>query len=99
MSWISSLKRGSAPRWVEMSERGAAPGGDGFGHAIEEALVRMERELVEFDVAALAGQSVRIRGEAIDTAAIGELEDVSGGVAGLVEDDLAQVARAEVEQI
>jgi hypothetical protein len=76
----------------------AAPGGDGFGNAVKEALVLVEREFVEGDMAAFAGQGVGIRGKGIDTAAIGELEDVSGGIGVRIEEKSAEILGGDVHE-
>jgi hypothetical protein len=76
----------------------AAPGGDGFGDAIEEALIFVESEFVESDVAAFAREGVGIRGERIDTMAISELEDVGGGIRFVVEEHFAFIAEADVHE-
>jgi len=39
---------------------GAAPGGDGFGDAVKEPLILVQRELVQFDVAAFASKGVGV---------------------------------------
>ena len=75
----------------------AAPHGDGFGDAVQEALVRVKGEFVEGDVAALAGESVGVGGKGIDAAAVGELEDVGGRVGVAVEDDFAERFGAEMK--
>ena len=62
------------------------------------SLVRVECELIDFDVAAFAGESVWVGGEAVDAAAIGELEDVGGAVFLFVEKELAFVGGKEVEE-
>src|SRR5438046_1429209 len=77
--------------------KSAAPLSDGFGNAIKQALILVEGEFVEFDMAALASEGVRIGGKAVDAAAIDELKDVGGTVVSLVEDDFAKVAGDEVE--
>jgi hypothetical protein len=82
---------------VGVGEELAAPGGDGFGDAIEETLVGVEGEFIEGDMTAFAGEGVGVGGEGIDAAAIGELEDVGGGVGVFVEDDLTQGGGAKVE--
>jgi hypothetical protein len=78
---------------------GAAPLGNGFGDVIEEALIFVEGELVNFNVTAFAGESVWIGREAINAAAVGELEDGSIRVVGGIEDQEAEVGCAEVEEL
>ena len=56
----------------------AAPGGDGFGDAIQEALVLVEGKFVEGDMAAFAGEGVGIGGKGVNPAAIGEMEGKGG---------------------
>src|SRR5262249_16872689 len=70
----------------------AAPGGAGFGDAIEGALIFVQGELVQGDVAAFAGEGVWVGGEGIDAAAVGELEDVGGGAGFVIEQRFADVA-------
>src|SRR6516164_8934372 len=48
---------------------GAAPGGYREGDFEQGALVRVKCELIDFDVAAFAGQGVGVGGEAVDAAA------------------------------
>ena len=77
----------------------AAPGGDGFGDAVELALVGVEGEFIQGDVAAFAGEGIGVGGEGIDAAGIGELEG-KGGAAGIaVEEDFAEVGGAGVEEV
>ncbi len=58
----------------------------------------MEREFVQFNVAAFSGQRIGIGRKAIDAAAIGELQHISGVVVFPVEDDLAEVNGSQVEE-
>ena len=76
----------------------AAPGGDGFGDLIEHALILMESEFVELDVAAFAGKGVWVGGEAIDAATGGELEDVGGEMVFAIKDELAEVVGGLLEE-
>src|SRR5580693_719558 len=75
-----------------------APGGDGLGNTIEEALIFVQRKFIKGDVAALAGEGIGIGGEGIDATAIGELQDVGGGFGAGVENDFAEAGSAEVER-
>src|SRR5580765_1616645 len=68
-----------------------APGGDGFGDAVEEALILVESEFVDGDVAAFAGEGVGFGGKGINAAAVGELERIGGGIGTGIEEDFAQV--------
>src|SRR5437764_2212269 len=77
----------------------SAPGGDGFGDAVKKTLILMEGEFVEGNMAALAGESIGIGGEGKDAAAIGELEDIGGGVGIAIEQDLAVLGAANVQEI
>lgn len=81
-----------------MMESWPAPGGDGFGDAIEETLVGMEGEFIEGDMTAFAGEGVGAGGEGIDAATVGELEDAGGGFGILVKEHFADVAEADVQQ-
>ena len=69
----------------------AAPLGDGFRDAVEEALILMEGELIHFDMAAFAGEGVGIGGDAVNAAAIGEFEDTCGEVVFVIQDDDAKI--------
>ena len=75
----------------------AAPLGDGFGDEEKLALVGVEGELVDFDMAAFAGEGVGVGGEAMDAAAVGELKDMGGEALNSVEDDEAEVGGGAVE--
>ena len=76
---------------------GAAPGGARFGEAIEEALVLMDGELIQFDMTGLANERVRAGGEAVDGAAIGEAQDVGGERFLLVDELIAVMAGGLME--
>jgi hypothetical protein len=75
----------------------AAPGGDGLGHAVEEALIFVQGEFVEFNVAAFAGEGIGVGREAVDAAAVGEFEDVGGEVVAAIEDHFAEVEGGQVD--
>jgi len=77
----------------------AAPGGDGFGDSVEQALIGVQGELVEGDVTAFASEGVWVGGKAIDAAAVRELQGESGmAIAGFaVEEDFAEVGGALVQ--
>ena len=75
----------------------AAPGGDGFGDAVEETLVLVESEFVEDDMTGLAGQGVGIGGESLDPAAVSKFQCESGRVVVWAENDFAQIDSAEVQ--
>jgi len=77
----------------------AAPHGDGLGDTVEQALIGVEGEFVEGDVAALAGEGVGIGGKGIDTPTIGELEDVGGDIGVAVEEDIAEISETDVHEI
>jgi hypothetical protein len=77
----------------------AAPGGDGFSDAVEEALVGVESELVEGDVAAFAGEGVGVGGEGVDAAAVGEFEGEGGGAGIGIEHELAELGGAALEEL
>src|SRR4051812_30572868 len=68
----------------------AAPGGDRFGHAVEESLVWVEGEFIEDDMAAFAGEGVGIGGERVDAPAIVVFEDVGAGVSLAVDEDFTE---------
>lgn len=57
----------------------------------------MESELVNFDMAAFAGESVGVAGEAINAAAIGKFEDVCRRIIFAVEYDAAKVGGGDVK--
>src|SRR2546430_878091 len=75
----------------------AAPGGDWFGHPIEEALVGVQRKFVEDDVAAFARECVWVVTEGVNASAILEAEDVTGETVFLVEEDFAQIGGNNLE--
>jgi hypothetical protein len=77
----------------------AAPHGNGFGDAIEEALVGVEGELVEGNVAAFAGEGVGVGRKGVDAATVGELEGESREAGGGIEEDLTEVDGAAVEEV
>jgi len=77
----------------------AAPGGDGFGDGEQEALIAMESELVEFDMAAFAGEGVGIGGNAVYRATGKEAEAESGDRGARVEEDLALVEARGLESV
>ena len=77
----------------------AAPGGDRLGDAVEETLVGVQGEFVEGDMAAFAGQRIWIGGKGIDAAAVGELDDVRGGVGGAVEKELAAIGESDFHEV
>ena len=79
--------------------KGTAPHSDGFGDAIEQPLILVQSELVEFDVAAFAGECVWIGGERIDAAGIGEMEGVGAQAVLGIEIDLAEVGDGGVKEI
>jgi hypothetical protein len=73
----------------------AAPRRDRLGHAIEQALIGVEREFVQDHVAMFTGERIGIRAEREDLAAIGETEHVTGAAvcikhhfAAILRDDL-----------
>src|SRR5437588_3070452 len=74
----------------------AAPGGARFGHAIEEALVGVEREFVEDDVAAFAGECVGVGAEGVNAATILEAEDVTAQTFVGIEDLFATRLTAQL---
>ena len=76
-----------------------APHGYRFGSAIEEALIRVERELVKRDVATFASEGVRIGGKGINAAAVGEFDDVGGGFGFAVEEDFAAVGESDFHKL
>ena len=57
----------------------------------------MQGELVNFDVAAFAGQGIRVRGQAVNAPSIGELEDMSGELVFRVQDNQADVGGGDVQ--
>src|SRR6266850_6139250 len=59
----------------------------------------MQSELVQLDVAALAGESVWVGGKAIDSAFVCELEHMSRHVGFRVQEDDALVGGGEVENL
>ncbi len=71
---------------------------DRLGDLEQGALIGVKRKLVHFDVAAFAGEGVGVGGEAVDAAAIGELEDVGAGVFLSIEEELAFVGGEEIEE-
>jgi hypothetical protein len=62
-------------------------------------LVRVKRELIDFDMAAFSGERVWVRREAVDSAAVGELEDVGRGIFLFVEVDFAFVGGEQIEEL
>ena len=77
----------------------AAPLGEWLGDAIEHALVLVKGEFVEFDVAAFAGECVWIGGEAMNAAAVSELEDVGAEVARIADGHLVEAFGAHLEPV
>jgi len=51
----------------------AAPLGNGFGDAVEKALILVKGEFVDFHMATFSRESVWVGGEAVDATAIREL--------------------------
>src|SRR5207249_8903557 len=51
----------------------AAPGDNGFGDPVQQPLIMVQRELIEFTMPALAGQCVRVRRQAGGRHAVDEL--------------------------
>jgi len=77
---------------------GTAPLGDGFGDAEEEALIFVEGEFVELDVTAFASEGIGAGGDAVDAAAVGEVEHLGGDVVFCVEDDCTEIDGVQVEE-
>src|ERR1051326_8550768 len=77
----------------------ASPLGEWLGDAIEHALVLVTGEFVEFDVAAFAGECVWIGGEAMNAAAVSELEDVGAEVARIADGHLVEAFGAHLEPV
>jgi hypothetical protein len=72
---------------------------DGLRDPVEQTLVGMEGELVEFDVTALASEGVGIGGDAVDAATIGKFEDAGGNILVVIEDNDAEINGGEVEEV
>ena len=54
------VEHGIRPAMRRNDRESSAPGCNGLGHAIEEALVGVQGELVKFDMAALSGERIRV---------------------------------------
>ena len=71
--------------------------GHRLGDLVKQALVRVQGELVNFDMAAFAGQGVRVRGQAVNAPSVGELQDMSRELVFRVQDNPADIGSRDVQ--
>ena len=76
----------------------AAPSGDGLGHAVKEALILVQNELVESDMTTFAGEGVWVGRKGIDPATVGELEDIGRGVGAWIKKEFAEISGADAQE-